>query len=519
MTAQRPIFDPERITPPRKSAPPPHLINVSQLNTMIKRALSDNLPKTIHLIGEISNLTKPASGHLYLTLKDEHSEIRAVMWRSAAATLKFKPQDGMEIIATGQIDLYEPRGQYQFYIRKLEPRGTGALELAFRQLQDWLAREGLFKAEHKKDIPAYPQRVAVVTSDSGAAVRDIIKTISNRYPCANLLIHPVRVQGEEAAADIAEALGRLNQQAHSLGGIDTIILGRGGGSLEDLWPFNEEIVARAVFNSKIPIISAVGHETDTTIADLVADLRAPTPTAAAEMAVPKLNDILEILSDRTARLKRILGYQLEDAQTRLNNIQRAEWFRNPIAIILRQEQRIDELISKLQLRYSNKIGLARQIIQKGEIVIAKIQPAAFVQLQQSRLQNLNQRIRSLIHQQIRLAKYIIGHATQKLLAASPQNILEMNRVKISQSTHNLNRVTNYRIKSTRQKLQALSARIEATGYRQTLARGYTITRLSRDKTIISSAGEVAPGQKIVTETAQGEFESQVTETEHKKTPE
>ncbi len=246
MAGPRPIFDPDRMKGGAATPALPKTLTPSQLNAFVKRVLGDHLPGTIHLVGEISNLARPASGHVYLTLKDERSEVRCVMWRSAAQTLKFQLNDGQEVIATGFVDVYEPRGQLQFYAQKIEPRGVGSLELAFRQLRDRLAKEGLFEPGHKKPIPRFPRRLAIVTSATGAALHDILQTLRRRYPCVDVLIDSVRVQGEGAAKEIAAAVNRLNRHSKALGEIDVLIVGRGGGSLEDLWAFNEEVVARAI---------------------------------------------------------------------------------------------------------------------------------------------------------------------------------------------------------------------------------------------------------------------------------
>ncbi|MDO8631193.1 MAG: exodeoxyribonuclease VII large subunit, partial [Phycisphaerales bacterium] len=277
-------------------------LTVSQLTSLIKRAIQDSLPATVHVVGEISNFKRHASGHLYLTLKDAGSELACVMWRADAAKLKFSPEDGLEVIATGGVEVFERAGRYQLYIRRLEPRGVGALELAFRQLCAKLEKEGLFDPRRKKPLPRFPRRIVLVTSPTGAAVADMIRTIERRFPCVHVLVYPVRVQGDGAAAEIASAVRSVNSNAERLGGVDLMIVGRGGGSLEDLWAFNEEIVARAIFASSVPIISAVGHEVDVTIADLAADVRAATPTAAAEIAVPVLDELLSGLGAQELRL-------------------------------------------------------------------------------------------------------------------------------------------------------------------------------------------------------------------------
>ena len=269
-------------------------VSVSQLNHYVKRVLEHNgYLKDICIQGEISNFKHHPSGHLYLSLKDEASVLRAVMFRTAASALRFLPENGMKVIARGRITVYEPGGVYQLYIESMEPDGEGALYQAFLRLKEKLDKEGLFDSALKKPIPSYPSVISVVTAASGAAVRDIINVLGRRYPLASVKIFPVSVQGEGAAQEIADAIHFLNEK--TIG--DVMIVGRGGGSIEDLWAFNEEIVARAIFQSKIPIISAVGHETDFTIADFVADLRAPTPSAAAELATPSSEDVINLIEN------------------------------------------------------------------------------------------------------------------------------------------------------------------------------------------------------------------------------
>ncbi len=267
-------------------------VTVSQLNHYIHRVIDHNsYLKDICIKGEISNCKRHPSGHIYLTLKDEGSVLRSVMFRTATTTLRFDPEDGMKVTARGRISVYEPGGAYQLYIESMEPDGEGALYAAFEKLKRKLEEEGLFDSRFKKPLPPFPETVCVVTAASGAAIRDILNVLGRRYPLANIRVFPVAVQGEGAAQEIATAISLINE--HNLG--DVIITGRGGGSIEDLWAFNEEVVARAIFASSIPVISAVGHETDFTIADFVADLRAPTPSAAAELAVPSALELSQRL--------------------------------------------------------------------------------------------------------------------------------------------------------------------------------------------------------------------------------
>ena len=267
------------------------------LRTSIEAQFSD-----IWLEGELSNLRAPGSGHVYCTLKDKTSQIRAVLFRSSAVRLRFALQEGLHVVVRGRLTVYGPRGEYQIVLDTVEPKGIGALQLAFEQLKERLATEGLFDQDRKKSIPAFPRTVGVVTSLTGAAIRDILAVLRRRWPTLHILIAPVQVQGEHAGRQIAEALTALN----NLGSVDVIIVGRGGGSLEDLWSFNEEIVVRAIVASHVPVVSAVGHEIDVTLADFVADLRAPTPSAAAEAVVPVLAEIVERLQELKVRLGQVM---------------------------------------------------------------------------------------------------------------------------------------------------------------------------------------------------------------------
>ncbi|MGQ9648525.1 MAG: exodeoxyribonuclease VII large subunit [Phycisphaerae bacterium] len=509
MESPRPAFDPDRMAVAKAKPAVPSELTVSQLNALIKLLLADSLPGTIHLVGEVSNLKRADSGHLYLTLKDKDSEIRAVMWRSAASVMKFKPADGMEVIATGHVEVYEPRGQYQFIIRKLEPRGTGALELAFRQLHARLAKEGLFDKARKKSLPCFPQRIAVVTSPTGAAIRDILRTLQRRFPCVRVFVYPVRVQGEGAAEEIATAIRRLNEQSATLGNIDVIIVGRGGGSLEDLWAFNEEIVARAVVGSGIPIISGVGHEVDITICDLAADLRAPTPTAAAVAAVPSATEILNSLNDVARRLGRAMTHQMEMAQSRLAGLERLEWFRDPLAILHRHEQRLDEIASRLRLLLSRRTADAHRRLHRLEARLASIQPRAFLQQERARLVRIAYRLNWALQQQVRRSERRLEQAREALLAATPIIRITRHGQELKSLEHTLEQNIRHRVENTRDRLDSLESRLQATSYRGTLARGFTITRRMPDRRVITAAHQVCAGQDVITETSQGEFISRV----------
>lgn len=293
-------------------------VTVTQVNYYIKSLLDESVPlKNIFIVGEISNFKYYyRSGHMYFTLKDENSQLKAVMFSSYAQRLKFKPEDGMRVICRGRISLYERDGVYQLYAEDMQPDGIGALNLAFEQLKEKLGREGLFDEIHKKPIPEYPRKIGVATSNIGAAIEDIKNITRRRYPVSELVIVPTIVQGDLAGADIVKSIQILD----SIDDVDVIIVGRGGGSIEDLWAFNTEEVARAVFNCSTPIISAVGHETDFTICDFVADLRAPTPSAAAELAVPDINNLINFVDNAESTLSALLRRRLENENQRFDDI-------------------------------------------------------------------------------------------------------------------------------------------------------------------------------------------------------
>ena len=330
---------------------------VSQINGYVKKILDHNIIlNNVWVKGEISNFKHHYSGHLYITLKDEGGVLKAVMFRSAASTLAFEPSDGMKVLARGRVSVYEAGGAYQLYIEEMIPDGVGELYIAYEQLKKQLEEEGLFDERYKKPIPRYPKTVGVVTAPTGAAVRDIINVITRRYPLAEIILYPAQVQGTGAAQSVVNAIEYFN----ATGGVDTLIVGRGGGSIEDLWAFNEEITARAIFKSEIPIISAVGHETDFTIADFVADLRAPTPSAAAEIAVPSILELKNrVMTDQSRIQRNILG-RIEGSRLLLNRFK----MRTPKDKIDEYNLRIDSLVRSMENSAKMKtLGLRRQFAE------------------------------------------------------------------------------------------------------------------------------------------------------------
>ncbi|MGE5327522.1 MAG: exodeoxyribonuclease VII large subunit, partial [Deltaproteobacteria bacterium] len=339
---------------PLQLIPERKILTVTELSREIKGLLEGKFPD-VWVTGEVSNFRAAGSGHYYFTLKDANAQLRAVCFRNQARYLKFKPQDGISVIARGRLSIYEARGEYQLYVEYLEPAGLGALQLAFEQLKAKLAADGLFDPSRKKPLPILPRTVGIVTSPSGAAIRDILRVLRRRFKNMNALIYPASVQGEGAAEEIAAGIEYFNKHALA----EVLIVGRGGGSLEDLWAFNEEVVARAISKSNIPIISAVGHETDFTIADFVADLRAPTPSAAAELVVHRKQDFVTEIENRARRMTQVLRLKLSEARERFVSLRMHSVFQMLATRIAERAQRVDEAVVEMNRMIREKLGESR----------------------------------------------------------------------------------------------------------------------------------------------------------------
>lgn len=322
---------------------PRKIYKVSEINKIAKNLLEEEFPE-IWLEGEISNFTLHSSGHLYFSLKDEDAQINAIMYKWQAGQLEFVPENGMKVIAQGKISVFVKGGRYQIIVYGLKPIGIGALQQAFEQLKQKLEKEGLFDKARKRPIPMLPQKIGIVTSPTGAAIRDILNIIERRFANVHILIHPVRVQGDRAAGEIAEAIAYVNERFPSL---DVLIVGRGGGSLEDLWPFNREIVARAIYNSRIPVISAVGHEVDYTIADFVADLRAPTPSVAAELVVTNKIELEKKVLLLTSKIKLSMKHELDERTSQYRRLVDSRIFRHPEELYSQFQQEIDYYLERI----------------------------------------------------------------------------------------------------------------------------------------------------------------------------
>jgi len=331
------------------------IYTVRELTSQVKAAIEERLGE-VWVEGEVSNLATPASGHMYFSLKDGSAQLRAVMFRGAAARLKFRPKDGDELLVFGRLTVYEPRGQYQIIVERAEPKGLGALQKAFEELKARLAAEGLFAQERKRPIPFLPRTIGVVTSATGAAIHDMLEVIWGRFPNARVVLCPVRVQGTGAAEEIAAAIGHVN----AWGRADVLVVGRGGGSIEDLWAFNEEVVARAIFDSAIPVVSAVGHEVDVSIADFVADARALTPSAAGMKVVPRRADLEAELDVDAGRLERAMRNRVATEREHLRLLERSYGMHAPVEILGRERQRLDDIAGRIASFCERAAAAARE---------------------------------------------------------------------------------------------------------------------------------------------------------------
>jgi exodeoxyribonuclease VII large subunit len=443
---------------------PAKVLSVTELTHRVKDLLEERFPN-VWVEGEISNVRSPSSGHVYFTLKDAGAQLAVVLFRGVAAKVGFKLKDGLQVITFGDIGVYEKSGQYQLVARQLLPKGFGALQLAFEELKQRLAKEGLFDSLRKRPIPALPQRIGLVTSPTGAAIRDFLNIIDRRFPNVHIVIHPVRVQGEGAAAEIAAAIDDLNA-LHTSGRLplDVLVVTRGGGSLEDLWAFNEEVVARAFARSRIPTISAVGHEIDFTIADFVADLRAPTPSAAAELVVKAKEEFKQRIKQVQVRLQGGLRLRLAAARQRFSDLASNYVFRKPTEIIREYQQQVDD--SGHRLARAARAALAGQ---------------------RSRL--------------------VTASGEFKLLG--PQGLLANGRQQIASNEQNLRSAWARRWQETGHRLAQARAKLELLSPNATLQRGYSITLIPGTGEIVRSVTHVTPGTKISTKVLDGAFGSVV----------
>src|ERR1700675_5031594 len=394
-------------------------LTVSELTARIRALFARNFTD-IWVTGEISNCHEAQSGHIYCTLKDERAQLKCVCFKNQLRTMKFRPEDGLRVTVRGSISVYESRGEYQIYVEHIEPVGLGALQLAFEQLKKRLEAEGLFAAESKKPLPLLPSRIGLITSPSGAAVRDVVRILRRRFRDVHLTVYPVRVQGDGASKEIVRAVQFFNRRLM----VDVLILARGGGSLEDLWAFNEEEVARAIFASEIPVISGVGHETDFTIADFVADVRASTPSAAAELVVPTRREFDKHIADLRETLASLVRYRLLDLIKRVHQLSGRRGFRRPLDLLRQQRQRADEMTSRLALGLRARLEQSRKRFTALHLRIAtfdfRVKISAFRLRLEKRSADLGVRVERLL----RAKRERLARLALQLQERSPLKVLQ-----------------------------------------------------------------------------------------------
>ncbi|KMJ60004.1 exodeoxyribonuclease VII large subunit [Bacillus sp. LL01] len=395
-------------------------LTVTALTKYIKRKFDvDPHMQDVWLKGEISNFKQHSRGHMYFTLKDQNARLSVVMFAGQNRNLVFKPQEGMKVLVRGEVTVYEASGSYQMYIKEMQPDGVGSLFLAYEELKKKLSQEGLFSPEHKKPLPKYPRAVGVITSPTGAAVRDIITTLKRRYPLTKIIVIPALVQGANAAPSIVKAIQKANQQPD----LDVVIVGRGGGSIEELWAFNEEVVAREIFASKLPIISAVGHETDFTIADFVADMRAPTPTAAAELAVPHINELMERLSDRKFRLHRASNKLMQSYKDRLVTLQKSYAFRFPKNLYSQKQQDLDRVLDDLEMAMKRMVERKYVKFEQLSALLERNHPKRQWEKEKLSLEQRTIMLTKLMQQALQKKQWEFQHKLTKIDGLSPLKIM------------------------------------------------------------------------------------------------
>jgi exodeoxyribonuclease VII large subunit len=394
------------------------VLTVSALSQQLAAAMEERFP-AVWVEGEISNFKVYGSGHAYFTLKDEGAQLRCVLFRTRTRRVRFEPKDGLHVMAFGAVEIYAQRGEYQLVVELLEPRGLGALQLAFQQLKERLAREGLFEERRKRPLPRFPRKIGIVTSPSGAALRDMLRVIGRRFGEIHIVVAPARVQGEGAAGEVAQGIRELN----ALGGIDVIIVGRGGGSLEDLWAFNDEMLARTIAASKIPVISAVGHEVDYTIADFVADVRAATPSNAAELVVKEKRAVVDSLVDLTARLQRGIGRVLAGRRDRLERARGRRVLTDPGRPLRDLERRLDDARARLRQAGLAAIARAGHRVELAERGLRGLNPVGRALHGRRALTELQGRLGRGVHRQVDRARHRLGAVAGRLDSLSPLAVL------------------------------------------------------------------------------------------------
>ena len=462
-------------------------ISVSALNNYLKRKFDADIHLGhVYLKGEISNFKLHSRGHLYFSLKDETSVINAIMFATNASTLNFEPKDGTKVFVEGKVTVYEASGKYQIVVTKMQPDGIGDLYIAYEKLKKELEKQGLFSPEHKKKIPKFPKKIGIVTAPTGAAIRDILSTIKRRYPICETILFPALVQGETAKYSIVENIKKAQEYD-----IDVLIVGRGGGSIEDLWAFNEEIVARAIYDAKVPVISAVGHEVDFTIADFVADLRAPTPTGAAEMAVPNMSDIFNLIENYKIRLQENINGKLVLYRKKIDSLINSYVLKNPLAIYEVKEQRLSLLMDKLSTLISNRLELNKTKFTNLINSYVLKNPLAFYEKDREKIDLFKNRINNAILNIIQSKKIYIDNLKRTRVLVNPEDIL----------------------KDKKKTYEIMLSKLELLSPLNVLKKGYSVTTLNGKS--ITDSKDVSVGDTLNIRLNKGYIDAEVKEVKEK----
>ena len=479
---------------------------VSELTERISGLLEGAFPD-IWVEGEVSNYHAAQSGHLYFTLKDARSQIRCVSFRDQVRGLKFRPEDGLHITVRGSLGVYEPRGEYQIYVSHIEPVGLGALQLAFEQLKKRLAEEGLFDEDRKKPLPVLPRRIGVVTSPTGAAIRDILRVLKRRFPNVHVLLFPVKVQGEGAAGEIAAAVQYFNRAKAA----DVLIVARGGGSLEDLWAFNEEAVARAIAASAIPVITGIGHETDFTIADFAADLRAPTPSAAAEIVVRSRQEFERHIAEAYRNLAQQMRYRLSQWRHHVRDLETHRGFRQLEVLVRRRRQQVDELSSSLAVGLRLRLGATLQRLTRASSKVASFDLRGRVEVTRRRIEQQRGSLRAALERAMTRKRRRFAAAEVRFAALDLRARVARLRRRAEQRNAELEARIERFFVAKRRRLEAAAVQLDERSPLRLLERGYAIAYDASGR-VLRSPDQVAIGEDISVRVARGELGATVRRT-------
>ncbi|WP_150538793.1 exodeoxyribonuclease VII large subunit [Actinobacillus vicugnae] len=480
-----------------------NILTITQLNYSVRNLLEMELGQ-VWLTGEISNFSQPVSGHWYLTLKDENAQVRGAMFRMKNQRVAFRPQNGTQVLVRANVSLYEPRGDYQIIIESMQPAGDGLLQQQFEQLKMKLAAEGLFAQEKKKPIPAFAKRVGIITSSSGAALQDILNILKRRDPSLSIIIYPTLVQGKEASQDIVATIDLANLRNEC----DVLIVGRGGGSLEDLWCFNEEVVAQAIFRSNIPIISAVGHETDVTIADFVADLRAPTPSAAAELVSRDQQELIRQLQHQFDRISLAFDRLWNEKSAGFAQLKLRLNAQHPVRQIQMQQQQLTQFNYRLESTIHKTYLTEKQKLAQLLLRLTNQHPQHQLQQQQTQLKQAEYRLTQAIEQTLLAKQHQWKNLTERVKRNPLPHYVAKQTQQHAQLAQQLQFAMEKKFSKAQQKFQALCTKIDGLSPLKILARGYSVTQNSQGE-ILCSTANLKVGSQITTKLSQGEIVSEI----------